>query len=237
VVREQADVHHVRVGEDQVRRAADLAAVLDGRVAVVDRGPQRLEAIARQRAELILCECLRGVEVECAVPRVACERGEHRQVERERLAGCGPGRDDEVLAAHRRIPGGALVRVEPVDGDRVADTLVEIVGERHGARLTRGLVAAVGQLLGALEELDRERGDRHPPIVLTPSAVAARRRVDRPARSAPRPPPGEPPTFTVDDGRRRDRDNCASIAPHPSTRDALPPRYACGTGVPRTGLR
>ena len=40
VVREDPEVQHVRVGEDHVRLAADLRALLARRVAVVDRGPR-----------------------------------------------------------------------------------------------------------------------------------------------------------------------------------------------------
>ena len=156
VMRQQPDVDHVRVREDQVRGAADLAAVLDRRVAVVDRRPQRAQAMARQRAELVLRERLRRVEIERAVPRVARQLVEHGQVERERLAGSGAGRDDDMLAA--------------------------LVGRGCGAALPRRLLAAVGQLLGAVQQLDRKRGDRHPSIVLTTSAAAGLGR--RPAHGA-----------------------------------------------------
>ena len=46
VVRQDADVEHVRVREDEVRPLADLPAALARRVAVVDRGPQALELAA-----------------------------------------------------------------------------------------------------------------------------------------------------------------------------------------------
>ena len=46
VVRQQADVDHVRVGEDRVRPLADLPALLARRVAVVDRRAQLRHAQA-----------------------------------------------------------------------------------------------------------------------------------------------------------------------------------------------
>ena len=66
VVRQHADVEHVRVREDHVRPLADLPAPLGGRVAVVDRGPQLRHAVAGERPGLVLRERLRRVEVERA---------------------------------------------------------------------------------------------------------------------------------------------------------------------------
>ncbi len=54
VVREDADVEHVRVREHDVRPLPDLPAALARRVAVVDRRPEALEPKLRQRAGLIL---------------------------------------------------------------------------------------------------------------------------------------------------------------------------------------
>ena len=70
VVRQDADVEHVRVGEDHVREATDLPALLGRRVAVVDRRPQARDAVARERPELILRERLGRIEVERAVFRL-----------------------------------------------------------------------------------------------------------------------------------------------------------------------
>ena len=83
VVREDADVEHVRVREDDVRPLADLPASLARRVAVVDRGPEALEPELGERSGLILRERLRRVEVERPGLRIAGDRVENGQVERE----------------------------------------------------------------------------------------------------------------------------------------------------------
>ena len=98
VVREDADVEHVGVRQDDVRPLADLPAPLARRVAVVDRGPQALQPELRERAGLVLRERLRRVEVERPRLRLARDRVEHGQVERERLSRGRAGRDDDVLA-------------------------------------------------------------------------------------------------------------------------------------------
>ena len=115
VVRQDADVEHVRVGQDQVRPFADLPAALALRVAVVDRGPDALDLELVERAHLVLRERLGRVEVERAELGLLGEGGEDGQVEGEALPARGAGGDDEVLAAPRRLPGLGLVRVERVD--------------------------------------------------------------------------------------------------------------------------
>jgi hypothetical protein len=54
VVGQHAHMEHVGVGQDDVRRAPDLAAVLDRGVAVVDRRAQAGQAVAGERPELVL---------------------------------------------------------------------------------------------------------------------------------------------------------------------------------------
>ena len=162
VVREDADVEHVRVREDDVRPLADLPAPLARRVAVVDRGPEPLQPELRERARLILRERLRRVEVERACLRLARDRVEDGQVERERLPRRGAGRDDDVLAALRGLPGLGLVSVERRDAgrdERGRDARVEVVRQRLELRLARGLDTRVRDLL-ALEEVRPARGDR-----------------------------------------------------------------------------
>ena len=152
VVRQDADVEHVRVREDEVRPAADLPAPLARRVAVVDRGARARELERRERACLILRERLRRVEVERPQLRVARDRVEHGQVERERLSRRGAGRDDDVLAAPRRVPRVTLVEVQRVERKRVADAWVQVVRQRRKLRLARGLGREVRELL-ALDEI------------------------------------------------------------------------------------
>ena len=174
VVRQEADVHHVRIREDRVRPPADLPALLARGVAVVDRRPQPRNAVGGERAELILRERLRRVQVEHAVARLARERVEHRQVERERLPRRGAGRDHHVLAARSRVPRLALVDVELRDADRVAHARVEPLRQRRGARLARGLVAQVGELLALEQALPAYDVDAHQRSVPRGSGDVAR---------------------------------------------------------------
>ena len=159
VMGKDSDVEHVGVREDHVRPLADLPAALRLRIAVVDRGTESFESKRAERPGLILRERLRRVEVERAVLRIACERVEDGQVEGERLARRGSRGDDQVLAAGSRVPGGALVRVERVDPDGVADAWVELVRERREPRLARGLGGEVCELLALQQGVPR--GDRH----------------------------------------------------------------------------
>ena len=133
-----------------VRPLAHLPAALGCGVAVVDRGAQLRQPEGAERPELVLRERLRRVEVERAALRLARERVEHRQVERERLPARRPRRDDQVLAAGRRLPGLRLVgveRVDPLGGERVADARVELVRQRRGSRLACRLGPEVRELL------------------------------------------------------------------------------------------
>ena len=99
VVRQHADVEHVRVRQDHVRPSADLPAPLGLGVAVVDG---RLDALDAERAEsacLVLGERFRRVEVESPALRLAREQVEHRQVEGEALATGRARRHDRVPPA------------------------------------------------------------------------------------------------------------------------------------------
>ena len=119
VVGQHPHVQHVRVGEDQVRALADRAPLLARRVAVVDRVAQeRAPPKLVQLARLVLGERLGRVEVERARPRVGGERVEHRQVEGERLAAGGAGRDDRRGPRRARLERVGLVRPERVDAGR-----------------------------------------------------------------------------------------------------------------------
>ena len=165
VVREHADVEHVRVREQRVRPLPDLPTALGRRVAVVDRRPEPLQPELRERAGLILGERLRGVEVEHSRLRLARDRVEHRQVERERLPRGRAGGDDDVLTALRGLPGLGLMpeeRGDPRRDEGGRDERVEIVGERFERRVARGLDTRVRDLL-ALEQIspaDRDRCHR-----------------------------------------------------------------------------
>jgi hypothetical protein len=131
VVRQDSDVEHVRVREDEVRPLPDLPAALGRRVAVVDRLPQPFQPELAQRARLILGERLRRVEVESARLRCACDRVEDGEVERERLPGGCAGRHDDVLPTLRGLPRLRLVpeqRRDPGRDERRRDAWIEIGG-------------------------------------------------------------------------------------------------------------
>ena len=131
-------MQHVGVREDQVRRLPDLPPSLRLGVAVVDRRPDAREAEPGDAPRLILGQRLRRVEVERTCGRLADDRVEHGQVERERLARRGPRRDEDVLAARGRLPRLALMGVEAVDADareRRRDARVEARREAPRAGL------------------------------------------------------------------------------------------------------
>ena len=144
VPREHADVEHVGIREHEVRPLADLPAPLGRRVAVVDRGTHAWHGELAERARLVLRKRLRRVEVERAVLRLARERVEDGQVERERLSRCSAGRDDQVLAALRCFPRFGLVRVELGDAlPRKRLTHLAGAARREAVRCARHAPAVV----------------------------------------------------------------------------------------------
>ena len=137
VVGKDPDVEHVGVGEDQVAALADRRALLARRVAVVDRGPDRLVQPERvERARLVLGERLGRVQVQRAGGAVGGQHLERRQLEAQRLARRGPGRDDR-RAVERRSSACGLVGVELGDAGVVQgarDQRVEVVRDRRHVR-------------------------------------------------------------------------------------------------------
>ena len=165
VVGEDADVEHVRVREHEVRPLADLPAALRLGVAVVDRRLDARHLQLLERAQLVLGERLRRVEVDRAFLRLRGEGVEHGQVERERLPARGARDDRDVLAARGRRPGLRLVLVELLDAARLerrAHLRVQLVRKRRGASLARGLTCDVCELLAFEDPRPRRQLDRHP---------------------------------------------------------------------------
>jgi len=64
-----------------------------------------------------------------------------------------------VLTTGRRLPGGALVPVQPLDADRRPRLHVELVGERREARLALRLRRQVRELLALEQPLPAEHVD------------------------------------------------------------------------------
>ena len=138
----------------------DLRPPLGLGVAVVDGRAQAGEPQAREAARLVLGERLRRVEVEGPGRRLARDRVEHRQVERERLPRRGGRGDDDVLASCGGLPRLGLLGIEAADAgrrERVGDAAVETLGQRLDARSARRLGRAERELLSR-EEIVPRRG-------------------------------------------------------------------------------
>jgi hypothetical protein len=166
VVRQEADVDHVRVREDHVRPLADLPAALGLRVPVVDAGAQAREAELGERARLILCERLRRIEIEGAVLRLRRERVQHGEVEGERLAARGSGRDHHVRAARSGLERLGLVGIE-LSQAAALECFREFRMQARRKRSRPGLACShadrVDDLLGLEELVPLCDLDRHSP--------------------------------------------------------------------------
>jgi hypothetical protein len=165
VAREDADVEHVRVREDEARPAADLSAPLRRRVSVVDRCADASDAELGEGASLVLCERLRRVQVEGAGVPVGGERVEDGKVEGERLARGGSGGDDHVPLQRGRVRL-RLVCVELPDAaplERIGDGRVEAGRNRRRPRLARRLGREMRELLADEQVVPQARG-RHAAI-------------------------------------------------------------------------
>ena len=138
VVREDADVEHVGVREDEVRPPPDVPAALGLRVAVVDRRAQTRQPQLAERAGLVLRQRLRRVEVERPHLRVGGDGVQHGEVEGERLPARRAGGDDEVLAPAGGSQGVRLVGVEALDAARRERGLEARVERGEGDRLRLG---------------------------------------------------------------------------------------------------
>ena len=135
VVGQDPHVEHVGVGEDEVRPPADRRALLALGVAVVDRRAHLLvQPEGVQRAGLVLGERLGRVEVERPGARVGAEDVERRQVEAQRLAARGAGRDDRRRlpgASPAPPPGGCRAASMPAFASARADRRVQVGGDRR----------------------------------------------------------------------------------------------------------
>ncbi len=117
VVRQDAGVEHVGIGEHEVGPRAHGAAGVLRSIAVVrvhahvGQGLRKL----RQLGELVLGEGLRGEQIQHTGLRLLDECLEHGQVVAERLAGRRRCHHDHVLALGNGLEGPRLVRVELLD--------------------------------------------------------------------------------------------------------------------------
>jgi hypothetical protein len=135
MVREDAGVQHVGVGDQRLRRVgADLLAAGARRVAVVDLEARRVERAQpagepAQAAELILRQRLGRVEEECFRARILEDALERAGGEQQGLAGSGRRDRDDVLAGAGQVDALGLVAVEPLDA-----LLAECFGENPRQR-------------------------------------------------------------------------------------------------------
>ena len=143
VRRQDADVQHVRVGEEEVGRAADRGALIGRRVAVIDGGRHAGRAQRAEFAYLVLRERLRRVEVEGSGLRVGGDRLQGRQREGERLAARRARGEHDVRAVLQKVPRGALVPVQACDSgpfERAADVGSQVLRQVGVAGVPRRLV-------------------------------------------------------------------------------------------------
>ena len=138
VIREHADVHHVRIREDDVGVASGPPPIVGLGVAVVDRRNQLVGTEPVQASELVLGERLGREDQERArMPIGGDGLGDGKLVD-ERLAGSGRRHDDGVVSRSHRPDTALLVAPEPLDpcrpqafGDEGRRRRVE-VGEESG---------------------------------------------------------------------------------------------------------
>ena len=209
VVREHADMEHVRVREDHVRPLADLPAALGLGVPVVDGGAEPGQPERGERTSLVLRERLRRIEVERAVLRVGGECVQDRQVECERLPARRAGGDHDVLATLCRGERSRLVLVElaePTAVERLPTRGCKPGGRGDDARLPGCYLGAVDDLLGGEELVPGEDVDCHRSIQADREEAAAARalpgvvvRATAAARRADRELGGDRPCDAGDD--------------------------------------
>ena len=116
VVRQDAGVQHVRIGQHDVPLFADGRARVGGRVAVVGENAESvIQALVEivELGELILRQRLGGKKIQRARVGIFQHGVQDRQVVAERLAGSGRRDDDHFVARHARFRGLGLVCVRP----------------------------------------------------------------------------------------------------------------------------
>ena len=141
MVRQDARVHHVGIAEHHVRLAANGAARVRRRIAVVGKDPDLDARIARddlreavQFGELILREGLGRKQIERPRRRVLQDRVQHRRVVAERFARGGRRDGDDVAPGEHVLERLGLVRVELLDAprrQRPAQPVVGLLRERR----------------------------------------------------------------------------------------------------------
>ncbi len=118
MVREDAGVQHVWIGQNDVTFFANGFASVGGRVAVVS---ENAEAVFQtpvevvEFGELVLREGLGGEEVECAGAGIFEDRVQNWHVIAQRFSGGGGRHDDDIFSGVDRFRCGGLVGVQAAD--------------------------------------------------------------------------------------------------------------------------
>ena len=147
VMREDAAVHHVGVGEDDIGALPDgfsgvlrgVAVIGEGADVAFHAGDEPLEFV-----ELVFGKGFGGEEIESAGLGVLGQRVEDGQVVAERLAAGGGCGDDDVRAGADLFPSLKLMGVEFPDallGEDCLERLADIGGNGAGVGLTRRLAS------------------------------------------------------------------------------------------------
>ncbi len=155
---------HVGVCEHEAGFLAGRVAGRGGRVPVVGGHLDLPPGQGAYPPELVLGQCLGGVEIDRACARVPQEAVDDGQVEAKALPGGGAGCDHDVLAALRRLPALSLVSPElpdPLSGKRIGELEVQVTGERSRLPGAAGQYGFRHQLGVALGREDIEQFGSH----------------------------------------------------------------------------
>lgn len=113
VARQNSEMKHVRVRQDNACVSSDLSAALLGRIAVIGESPlRRRQLIGFELTDLVLSERFGRKEVNRARFRVFGQRFERRNIITESLARSGGCHDNDVVAAADSVNGVGLMTVE-----------------------------------------------------------------------------------------------------------------------------
>ena len=136
MVREDAEVQHVRVGEDEIRMVPDPAPGSGIGVAVIGFGPDGGELQGPDRGQLVGGQCLGGGQIEghgavvVDFPGIGqdpelgtVDRVQGRQLIRQGLSGRRAGGNDHVLSGMGQLGGLDLVEVGLVDAQGTVGAL------------------------------------------------------------------------------------------------------------------
>ena len=153
VVRQNASVQHVRIGQDDVPTLADRLARIARGVAIIG---EHTEAVIEpgaqivQLRQLVLGEGFRRKQIQRAGVGILQHLIQHRQVVAESLSRSRRRDHDDVLAVMHKFGCGGLVRIQlldPLDRIRFAQFRAHPLGKGAERRLAGRNLAHAGQHL------------------------------------------------------------------------------------------